>query len=136
MDSKHIIQTVRSPKDERSYHINYSPIVNTDGTISQMAISRDITEQQQVREEREKLIDELQEALNNIKTLKGLVPICSVCKKIRDDKGYWNQIEEFIESHSNASFSHGTCPECLEKLYGKQDWFMKAKEKKQQKKSD
>lgn len=61
---------------------------------------------------------ELQEALDNIKTLKGLVPICANCKKIRDDKGYWNHLELYIEKHSNAQFSHGICGECSEKLYG------------------
>ncbi|MFH0725824.1 MAG: DUF3365 domain-containing protein [Pseudomonadota bacterium] len=66
---------------------------------------------------REKMVGELKTALDNIKTLKGLLPICSSCKKIRDDKGYWNQIEGYIETHSEAEFSHGICPECAKKLY-------------------
>ncbi|MFH0727066.1 MAG: sensor with HAMP domain protein, partial [Pseudomonadota bacterium] len=66
---------------------------------------------------REKMVGELKTALDNIKTLKGLLPICSSCKKIRDDKGYWNQIESYIETHSEAEFSHGICPECAKKLY-------------------
>lgn len=73
---------------------------------------------------------QLQEALDNVKTLKGLLPICANCKKIRDDKGYWNQIEEYIENHSDALFSHGLCPECEEKLYGDQDWYKKSHGKK------
>lgn len=64
---------------------------------------------------------QLQEALDKVKTLKGLLPICASCKKIRDDKGYWNRLEEYIESHSDALFSHGLCPECLEKLYCEND---------------
>ncbi len=52
-----------------------------------------------------------------IKTLRGIVPICSHCKKIRDDKGYWNHLEAYIQKHSDASFSHGICPECAGKLY-------------------
>ena len=63
------------------------------------------------------LIIQLQKALKNIKTLSGLLPICASCKKIRDDKGYWNQIESFIKSHSNAEFTHGICLECAKKLY-------------------
>jgi hypothetical protein len=51
------------------------------------------------------------------KELKGLLPICSVCKKIRDDKGYWNQIEGYIQKHSDAQFSHGICPDCSKKYY-------------------
>jgi PleD family two-component response regulator len=66
---------------------------------------------------------QLQEALANIKTLKGLLPICANCKKIRDDEGYWNQIEEYIERHSDALFSHGICPKCADELYGKYPWY-------------
>ncbi len=68
-------------------------------------------------EERERLIAELSSALAEIKTLRGIIPICSHCKKIRDDKGYWNQIELYIRDHSEAEFSHGICPDCEEKLY-------------------
>lgn len=62
--------------------------------------------------EREKLIAELQTALANVKTLRGLIPICAGCKKIRDDRGYWNKLEDYIQRHSNADFTHGLCPEC------------------------
>jgi hypothetical protein len=68
----------------------------------------------------EKMVLELQTALARIKTLKGLLPICSVCKKIRDDKGYWNQIENYIRHHSEADFTHGLCPPCAEKLYSEE----------------
>jgi len=80
-------------------------------------IAHDITKRIQAEKEREKLILNLQEALDNIKTLSGLLPICSNCKKIRDDKGYWNQIESYIRDHSEAEFSHGICPECAKKYY-------------------
>jgi len=60
---------------------------------------------------------ELQGALDEIKTLRGILPICANCKKIRDDQGYWNQIEAYISDHSEAEFSHGICPECAKKLY-------------------
>jgi hypothetical protein len=56
-------------------------------------------------------------ALAEIKQLKGMLPICSNCKKIRDDKGYWNHLELYIEEHADASLSHGICPECIKKLY-------------------
>ena len=75
------------------------------------------TEVKRVEKEREKLILQLQDALAKVKTLRGLIPICSSCKKIRDDKGYWNQIEVFIRDHSEADFSHGICPDCVKKLY-------------------
>jgi len=67
--------------------------------------------------EKEKLISELNESLANVKTLKALLPMCSYCKKIRDDKGYWNQVDEYITNHSDTKFSHGLCPDCLRKQY-------------------
>jgi len=71
---------------------------------------------QHVRKEKE-LQEHIHEALTNIKILNGLIPICSRCKKIRDDKGYWDQLEEYIETHSDATFSHGICPDCAKELY-------------------
>lgn len=85
--------------------------------LATLSSGEDITERKRIEEEREKLIHELREAFAQIKTLSGLVPICASCKKIRDDKGYWNQIESYIEKHSTAEFSHGICPECARKLY-------------------
>jgi hypothetical protein len=67
--------------------------------------------------EKQTLIDELTQALENVKQLSGLVPICQHCKKIRDDKGYWNQIEAYLEKHSDAKFSHGICEDCAQKYY-------------------
>jgi len=98
----------------------------------------DITERKQVEQslqeatkERENLIRELQYALENIKTLQGLIPICSSCKKIRDDKGFWNQVEGYIMEHTDAKFSHGICPDCSKRLYG--DLHDKAIEKQNKK---
>jgi hypothetical protein len=69
-------------------------------------------------QERERALKEnIAEALANVKVLSGLLPVCASCKKIRDDKGYWNQIETYISDHSEADFSHGICPECLRRLY-------------------
>jgi phosphoserine phosphatase RsbU/P len=62
-------------------------------------------------------IEELQRAFNEIKTLRGIVPICSCCKKIRDDQGYWKQVEVYVRDHSEAKFSHGICPECIKRIY-------------------
>jgi DNA repair exonuclease SbcCD ATPase subunit len=81
------------------------------------ALKTEVAQRKQAEEEREKLIRELQYALSEVKTLSGLLPICASCKKIRDDKGYWSQIEEYIRKHSDAEFTHGLCPGCAEKLY-------------------
>lgn len=61
--------------------------------------------------------DELQKALSDIKKLRGILPICASCKKIRNDEGYWDQVEIYISEHSEAEFSHGLCPDCIKKLY-------------------
>ena len=71
----------------------------------------------QVIAEKEKLIDDLEAALGKVKTLSGLLPICASCKKIRDDHGYWHQVESYLSRHSEAMFSHGICPECIDQLY-------------------
>jgi PleD family two-component response regulator len=69
--------------------------------------------------EKEKLIKELQEALENVKTLSGLLPICASCKDIRTDEGYWIKVESYFKSRSDLNFTHGICPGCLKKLYPK-----------------
>jgi hypothetical protein len=61
--------------------------------------------------------NELQKALGEVKTLSGFIPICSSCKKIRDDKGYWGAVEQYIKQHSTAEFTHSICPDCMVKLY-------------------
>ena len=68
-------------------------------------------------EEREQLIGELQHTIEQVKTLSGIVPICASCKKIRDDRGYWEQVEAYVTRHTDARFSHGICPDCLKRLY-------------------
>ncbi len=75
---------------------------------------------------------QLQKALDEVKQLQGMLPICSGCKKIRDDTGYWNLLESYIEDHSEASFSHGMCPDCEEELYGDEEWYKNVKEDKSQ----
>jgi CheY-like chemotaxis protein len=69
-----------------------------------------------LEKEREKLLRELQEAMSKIKTLSGLIPICAWCKKIRNDQGYWQTVEHYIEEHSQAEFTHGMCPDCQKKF--------------------
>jgi PAS domain S-box-containing protein len=80
---------------------------------------QDISESKRLEKEKESLIIELQQALAEVKRLSGFLPICSSCKKIRDDKGYWNEIERYISEHSETIFSHSICPDCIRKLYPK-----------------
>ena len=80
-------------------------------------ILNDITIRRIAQAEREKVIGKLQHALEEVKKLSGMLPICATCKKVRDDKGYWSQIEAYVQEHSEAQFSHGMCPECMDKFY-------------------
>jgi PAS domain S-box-containing protein len=111
-------ETVRRRKNGENINVSLtmSPLRDDSGSIiGASAIARDITERERVRKEREQLITDLRNALAKVKTLKGLLPICAWCKKVRDDKGYWQQIEAYIRDHSEADFSHGICPACAEK---------------------
>jgi len=69
---------------------------------------------------------ELTDYIAEIKTLRGIIPICANCKKIKDNEGYWTRVEKYIEQNSDAKFTHGFCEECLKELYGNQEWFKKA----------
>jgi hypothetical protein len=79
-------------------------------------VSKNINELKEVSEQHAKLVRKLQESLKDIRTLQGLLPMCVRCKKIRNDKGYWDEVEEYLEKHSDASFSHGICPACLKEV--------------------
>lgn len=78
---------------------------------------RDASKRIQAEHEKDEAFQKLQDALDNIKTLRGLLPICSYCKKIRDDDGYWQRLETYMVNHSEAEFSHGICPECIKEHY-------------------
>lgn len=80
-------------------------------------LQSDLGERRRMEAEREKLIAELQEALARVRTLSGLLPICAWCKKVRDDRGYWHQVEVYVRDHSDADFSHSICPDCYKRLY-------------------
>jgi len=83
-------------------------------------VIQDITQRKRVEDERERLIVELQRAIEQVKTLSGIVPICSYCKKVRDDRGYWEQVEAYVSKHTEAQFSHGICPPCLEQFFAEE----------------
>ncbi|MEW6711421.1 MAG: hypothetical protein AB1403_16470, partial [Candidatus Riflebacteria bacterium] len=77
----------------------------------------DISESKRLESEREELISSLRHAVSEIKELRGILPICSSCKKIRNDHGYWERIESYLHQHTKAEFSHGICPDCAKTLY-------------------
>jgi PAS domain S-box-containing protein len=91
------------------------------GSAYYTGILRDITDRKKAELERERLIAELQEALARVKQLSGLIPICANCKKVRDDQGFWTQVENYVRDRSEASFSHSICPDCRANLYPEPD---------------
>ncbi len=98
--------------------INGAPLRGGGDRIGGMVlVFRDISDRRRAEEEKDAIIADLKDAMGKIKTLSGLLPICAACKKIRDDKGYWNQIESYIRNHSEAEFTHGICPDCIQRLY-------------------
>jgi PAS domain S-box-containing protein len=102
----------------RTFQTTKSVYRDQDGKIIGIfGIARDITERKQIEADRERLIDELQQALLEIKTLKETLPICMHCRKIRDDKGAWTELEAYIKAHTNSEFSHGLCTECYRIYY-------------------
>ena len=115
-----MVSGTRTASDDQSAGLE----IGADGYINRPLPNREILARTQAmfrivhaERERDRLIGELQEALAKIKTLSGLLPICSYCKKIRDEKGYWNQVEVYIQKHSDADFSHSICSECMEKYF-------------------
>jgi len=106
-------------KDGAALPVSYiaAPFVEAGSQKALVVAFQDITVRKQREADREQLLRAYEDALNKVKTLGGLLPICCSCKKIRDDSGYWKQIEEYIRQHSDAEFSHGICPDCLKRLF-------------------
>jgi len=118
IDGEEVYVRKHRQEDGRWHLVSARPLVDEQGQSRGGVLAiRDIDDRKRAEEERGRLIRELRQALARVKTLSGLLPICASCKKIRDDRGYWNQIESYIRAHSEAEFSHGLCPECLNKLY-------------------
>lgn len=112
------LQLQRKDESIIDVSLNTSAVRDEKGNILQSrSVWRDITRRKEVEAEREELIENLQEALKEIKTLRGILPICSFCKKVRDDKGCWEQLDVYIHKYSDANISHGICPECAKEHF-------------------
>jgi len=111
----HEVTNVQKDGSLRYYELHETAVTLPDDSRGILAVSNDITERKASEQQREKLIMELRQALAQVKTLRGLLPICASCKKIRDVRGSWNRIETYISQHSDASFTHGLCPDCAVK---------------------
>lgn len=112
------LKVLRKDGSTLDVSLSVSAIRDANGNIVQgRSILRDISKQKQMEEEREKLIQHLQDALKEIKALRGILPLCSFCKRVRDDQGYWERVDIYLQKHSLADISHGICPECTKKHY-------------------
>lgn len=109
---------IRRDGSERWVALAFQPVYDKNSLfLGTRGSNRDVTDRKRAEVERETLISDLRDALSKVKMLSGLLPICASCKKIRDDKGYWKQIESYIRDHSEAAFTHGICPDCAKKEY-------------------
>jgi len=103
----------------RDVEVYSSPVMLAEQKVL-FSIIHDISERKGIEKEREKLIAKLEKALEEIKVLRGILPLCSFCKKIRDTKGAWEQVDDYIHHHSEADISHTICPECMKTHYPEQ----------------
>jgi len=117
LDAPTLLEIATRHVPARHLELVVSELRDRRGRLSgRLVVVRDVTDRKLAELERERLVSELQQALAEVKTLSGMLPICSSCKKIRDDKGYWTQIEHYVQTRSDAVFTHGLCPDCLERI--------------------
>ncbi len=103
---------------DRQSYMQATPVLDPGGNVSAIAVlSFDITERKRMEEQLRDSVAALERALHEVRTLSGLLPICAGCKKIRDDQGYWREVEQYLQQHTRAEFSHGLCPDCMRRLY-------------------
>jgi PAS domain-containing protein len=108
----------RGTRATRWLDVRIDPIMDRWGKVSgRLIVARDVTLQKALEDERERLIDELQQALGKVTQLEGLLPICANCRQVRDDGGYWGRIEDYLGSRSAMEFTHAICPDCTRRLY-------------------
>ncbi len=126
LDLSLVLKNRQAALGERRFVRKGGSLVDVDVSVSLITrearsvvclVAHDITERKQAERQRESLVAELQQALRQVKTLSGLLPICASCKRIRDDQGAWQPVEAYIRERSNAEFTHGLCPDCVRRLY-------------------
>lgn len=110
--------TFEDQRHDRRLHTELTPVLDPAGGVGAVAVlSFDITERQHMEAQLRQSVADLEKALAEVQTLSGLLPICASCKKIRDDRGYWSHVEQYLGKRTRAEFSHGLCPDCMRRLY-------------------
>jgi len=122
-------ETVQLPDGVFTFITMKFPVFDNDKKLIGVGgLCIDITSRKKIEQERESLIEQLQTIRSEVATLQHILPICSHCKQVRDDQGYWKQLETYLHQHADLSFSHSLCPSCAKKLYGDAEWFEKNKD--------
>lgn len=107
----------RMKSGEIRYMLQSAELIDLRGMECMISVCKDITDRKKAAEERERLINQLGEALSKVMTLSGFLPICTKCKKVRDNQGRWSNLDPYIRTHSNAKFRHSICPDCAKEVY-------------------
>lgn len=110
-------ETITLPDREFTFITSKFPLHENGNIHAVGGFCTDISERKKIEDEKACLINKLQKTVDEVKTLRGIIPICAFCKKIRDDKGYWTQVETYLKEHTDAGISHGYCPECIKENY-------------------
>jgi PAS domain-containing protein len=117
-EESHAEVPVESGGAHRWLDVQLVPVRDRWGALAgRLLVARDVTLQKELEDEHERLIEELQGALRQVSQLEGLLPICASCRKVRDDQGFWGDVEEYVSSRARVEFTHGICPDCAKKLY-------------------
>lgn len=114
-DTVHTVTDVHGR--DRAFLVSRTTLTEPDGTPLSVGVMRDITARKAAEDERDRLVVELGEALASVRTLRGFIPICAACRKVRNDQGYWQAVEVFVGEQTEAQFSHGLCPECSPRYF-------------------
>lgn len=117
-------ETIPLPDGEFTFITVKFPVFDEEGRLRAVGgFCADITARKKTEKEREELLERLRTTMNEVATLRKILPICSCCRQIRDEQGGWSELETYLLSNAELEFSHGVCPDCARKLYGEEQWF-------------
>ncbi len=120
------VDYIFKPIDDKILKSKVSVFIQLDRKNEELL--NEIELRKQAENEKNKIILQLQDALSEVKTLRGIIPICSKCKSIRDDQGFWQRLEDYLLAHSDIEMTHSLCLKCAEEMYGGEAWYEKSKE--------
>ena len=121
-------ETIPLPDGEFTFITVKFPVLDEEGKLRAVGgFCADITARKKTEQERQELLERLRASMNEVATLRKILPICSCCRQIRDEQGGWSELETYLLSNAELEFSHGVCPDCARKLYGEENWYVERK---------